>query len=82
LPGLDGPHTLLAIQKVCPAVRCCFMTGDPTPYTPEGLLRMGAARIFDKPFALTDVVDTLNQLAGPSPRRRQDRWIEPRWKGV
>jgi len=76
MPGMDGPHTLGALQKLCPAVRCCFMTGNPAPYTEEGLLQMGAVRVFQKPFAFPEVLDTLNRLAGRSPRRRQDRWIE------
>jgi CheY-like chemotaxis protein len=38
LPGMDGPHTLTALQKLGPTVRCCFMTGNPTPYTEEALL--------------------------------------------
>jgi DNA-binding response OmpR family regulator len=82
MPGLDGPHTLAALQKLCPTVRCCFMTGSPTPYTEEGLLELGAVRVFRKPFAFTEVLDTLNELAGRPPRRRQDRWIETPWKGV
>jgi anti-sigma B factor antagonist len=76
LPGMDGPRTLTALQQLCPGVRCCFMTGSPTPYTPEGLLRMGAARVLRKPVAFTEVIETVNQLAGRSPGRRQDRWIE------
>jgi anti-anti-sigma factor len=75
MPGLDGPHTLTALQKLCPTVRCCFMTGNLTPYTEEALLRMGAVRVFRKPFAFTEAIDTLHQLACRSPRRRQDRWI-------
>jgi anti-anti-sigma factor len=82
MPGMDGPHTLAALQKLCPDVCCCFMTGNPTPYTEEGLLRKGAVRVFRKPFAFTEVIDTLNQLASWSPRRRQERWIETSWKGV
>jgi anti-anti-sigma factor len=75
MPGMDGPRTLLALQQLCPAVRCCFMTGDPRPYTEEALLQMGAFRMLRKPFALTEVVDALSQLARGSSRRRQDRWI-------
>ena len=75
MPGMDGPHTLTALQKLCPTVRCCFMTGNLTPYTEEALLRMGAVRVFRKPFAFTEAIDTLHQLACRSPRRRQDRWI-------
>jgi anti-anti-sigma factor len=82
LPGMDGPHTLTALQKLCPTVRCCFMTRNPTPYSEEGLLQMGAVRVFRKPFAFTEVIDTLNQMTGRSPLRRQDRWIETLWKGV
>ena len=82
MPGMDGPRTLTALQELCPAVRCCFVTGDPTPYTEEALLQMGAVRVFRKPFAYTAVLDTLNQLAGRSPRRRQDRWIDTPWNGV
>ena len=26
MPGLDGPNTLVALQKLCPTVSCCFMT--------------------------------------------------------
>jgi DNA-binding NtrC family response regulator len=82
MPGMDGPHTLTALQKLCPTVRCCFMTGNPTPYTEEALLQMGAMRVFRKPFAFIEVIDMLIQLASQSPRRRQDRWIETPWKGV
>jgi anti-sigma B factor antagonist len=82
LPGLDGPHTLAALQQLCPSVRCCFMSGGQTPYPEESLLRLGAVRVFRKPFAFTEVLDTLDQLPGRSPRRRQDRWIETPWKGA
>jgi anti-sigma B factor antagonist len=82
MPRMDGPRTLTALQELCPTVRCCFMTGSPTPYPEEALLRMGAARVFRKPFAFTEAIDALNQLAGRSPRRRQDRWIDTPWKGV
>ena len=82
LPGMDGPHTLTALQQLGPTVRCCFMTGSPTPYTEEALLQMGAMRVFRKPFAFTEVLDVLNQVVRRSPRRRQDRWIDTPWKGV
>jgi anti-anti-sigma factor len=75
MPGLDGPLTLACLQELRPTVRCCFMTGDPGPYTEEGLLAMGAVRVFQKPFAFTELIDTLNELTGGLPRRRQDRWL-------
>jgi CheY-like chemotaxis protein len=76
MPGLDGPHTLRALQHLCPTVRCCFMTGNPRPYTVEGLLQMGAVRVFEKPFVVTEVIDTLTRLVGSSPCPRQERRIE------
>jgi len=82
MPGLDGPQTLAALQQLCPAVRCCFMTADPEPYTEEDLRRLGAVRVFRKPFAFPEMIDTLRQLVNRSPRRRQDRWIEIPGKGA
>jgi anti-anti-sigma factor len=83
MPGMDGPHTLIALQKICPAVRCCFMTGNPNGYTEECLWLLGAVRVFRKPFAFPEVLDVLKQLASRSPQRRQDRWIEiPRQRSV
>jgi anti-anti-sigma factor len=76
MPGMDGPHTLSALQQICPTVRCCFMTGNPAPYTTDTLMQTGAVRVFQKPFAFTEIIDTLNELACRSSRRRQDRWIE------
>jgi anti-anti-sigma factor len=75
MPGMDGPQTLSALRKICPAVRCCFMTGNPAPYTGESLLRMGAIQVFCKPFAFAEVLGTLDRLASQSPRR-QDHWLE------
>jgi two-component system OmpR family response regulator len=82
MPGMDGPQTLTALKKLCPTVQCCFMTGNPMPYTEESLLEMGAVRVFRKPFAFIEVLTTLNQLALRSPWRRLDRWIEVPRKGV
>lgn len=28
MPGMDGPQTLAELQKINPAVVCCFMTGS------------------------------------------------------
>jgi anti-anti-sigma factor len=76
MPGIDGPHTLMALRKLSPSVQCCFMTGDPGLYGEQSLLELGAARIFRKPFAFTEVIDALNQLGCCASPRRQDRWIE------
>lgn len=65
--GMDGPETLAALRAVAPAVPCCFMTGNPGRYTADGLLALGAARVFAKPLdvALLDVV--LRRLAAGRP---------------
>jgi DNA-binding NtrC family response regulator len=59
MPNLDGPQTLAALQRINPAVACCFMTGHPGEYTPEGLLSLGAIRLFDKPFRVDEMAQTL-----------------------
>jgi anti-anti-sigma factor len=75
MPGLDGPQTLRGLQNVCPTVRCCFMTANPHPYTEESLLQMGAVRVFQKPFAFAEVMETLAQLAGRNPPSVKERWL-------
>ena len=82
MPGMDGPRTWAALQQVCPTVRCCFMTGNPLPYTEEELLQRGAVRVFRKPFAFTEVMATLHQLANRSPWRSMEparKECEPCW---
>jgi CheY-like chemotaxis protein len=64
MPGLDGPQTLAELRRILPHVPCCFMTGYSEPYGPEDLLALGAARVFDKPFRLDEVLRTLGELCG------------------
>jgi CheY-like chemotaxis protein len=67
LPGLDGPEALAALREIAPAVRCCFMSGDPGKYRVEQLLAAGAVGFLDKPFALADLETVLRRLAIRSP---------------
>jgi anti-anti-sigma factor len=76
MPGTDGPQTLRALQVIDPGIRCCFMTGNLWYYTEEELLRLGAVHVFQKPFALPEVVESLGRLARPPCSRRQERWID------
>jgi CheY-like chemotaxis protein len=68
MPGLDGPQTLAALQRLNPDVGCCFMTGDSGPYTEEELLARGAVAVLHKPFHLTEVAQLLRQLVTPEAR--------------
>jgi anti-anti-sigma factor len=81
MPDMDGPRTLCALKQLSPGVRCCFMTGNPAPYTPELLMEMGALRVFQKPLVLSEVVEVVSQAVGRSARRIHDRWIEIPCKG-
>src|SRR5207245_10560710 len=66
MPVLDGPQTVAALRELAPGLRFCFMSGNSGDYTAEQLLRLGAARIFEKPFPLTHVLETIEQLTeGP-----------------
>jgi DNA-binding response OmpR family regulator len=64
MPGLDGPGALAQIRQIAPQVRCCFMTGHAAHYGADNLLALGAARVFDKPFRLEEVLETLGELCG------------------
>jgi CheY-like chemotaxis protein len=66
MPGLDGPHTLAALQRLNSALCCCFMTGGSGEYTSEDLFAQGAVRVFWKPFPLTAVAQLLRQLVDAS----------------
>jgi anti-anti-sigma factor len=76
LPGMDGPHTLTALQRLCPVVCCCFMRENPACYTEDALKALGAVRVFQKPFPFSEVNGMLHQLASRPPLRRQHWWIE------
>ena len=69
MPGMDGPQTLAALQRLNPAVACCFMTGHAAGHTPESLLALGAVRLFEKPFRLDDMAQALRQTAQLAGRR-------------
>ena len=62
MPGLDGPGVLAQIRQIAPQVRCCFMTGHAAHYGVDNLLALGATRVFDKPFDLDDLIETLGEL--------------------
>jgi anti-anti-sigma factor len=74
--GMDGPDTLAVLHKISPGIRCCFIAGDVDSRTETYLLRLGAVRVFRKPFALAEVLKTLDQLACRSSRCGGVRWIE------
>jgi len=64
MPGMDGPATLAALQKIDPEVKCCFMSGDLGRYPPEELLGLGAAHLFHKPFTDWGFLEqTLSEMA-------------------
>ncbi len=67
MPDGDGPQTLDLLRRLDPDVRCCLMTGDPGSYTPDELLRRGAARVLAKPLALAELADVLKQVLKEPP---------------
>jgi two-component system, OmpR family, response regulator len=66
MPGLDGPRTLAALQKLSPHIRCCFMTGYLGTHTEQALRGLGADAVFMKPFLLSDVAQVLRTVAHPA----------------
>jgi CheY-like chemotaxis protein len=80
MSGLDGPQTLAALSAIRSDLRCCFMTGGGGKYTEAELLRMGAVRVFLKPFSPGDLVHFLKQLAGAGELRTSLRHGEKQFK--
>ncbi len=62
MPGLDGPWTLVELQKVNPQVRAVFISGNSGEYNAELLLALGAAAVLQKPFNLAELDRTVDQL--------------------
>jgi CheY-like chemotaxis protein len=62
MPGLDGPQTLAALQKINGYLRCCFMSGDLGHYTEWKLCNLGAAAVIRKPFRPAEVAEMLGEL--------------------
>lgn len=62
MPHLDGPGTLFALQELNPTILCCFMSANPTPYTEDDLLQLGALTFIKKPFRLEQVAQLLQAL--------------------
>lgn len=61
MPGLDGVQTATALRAIDPAARCYFMTGNPGRYSAADLAAAGGVRVFAKPLAVAEVVETLRQ---------------------
>ena len=66
MPGMSGPETLADLRILSPQVRCCFMSGYATHYTPEQLHEMGVSSFVRKPFRLATVAQMLLELAAKS----------------
>jgi DNA-binding NarL/FixJ family response regulator len=88
MPGTDGPATLRALRAIDPALTCCFMTGDSGRYTPQYLLGLDAAAVFDKPFDMGKLPQAVRQLVfgppavPPAPAAGAERRRFPRWRGT
>jgi len=63
MPGMDGPHTLEALEQFDPSVCCLFMSGNLGAYTEPELLRRGARGLVSKPFVLEALAERLRGLA-------------------
>jgi CheY-like chemotaxis protein len=63
MPGLDGPRTLEALQRINPDIVACFMAGNANIYTEEDLLDRGATWVFGKPSNPAEIADLLQRVA-------------------
>jgi two-component system, cell cycle sensor histidine kinase and response regulator CckA len=70
MSGLDGPHTLEALQRLNPDVVACFMSESEDIYTQQELMDRGAAWIFSKPIHPAGVAEVLQQVVTAPDRAR------------
>ncbi len=64
MPVMDGTKALEALRKINPSLRFCFMTGDTRTNKRANLLRLGAMRVFEKPFpSIAELAQDLWDLA-------------------
>jgi CheY-like chemotaxis protein len=52
LRGMSGLETVAALRRINPSMRCCLMTGE---YVNARSLPAGVARIFSKPFGMSEL---------------------------
>jgi two-component system, NtrC family, response regulator HydG len=67
LPGINGVETFLELKKIRPAARVMMMTGFSLEQLIAQALENGALGVLYKPFAATDLLETLGQV---TPRGR------------
>lgn len=67
MPDLDGPATLQLLREQDPNVLACFMSSNTGVYTPEDLIRCGAAHVIAKPFRLDEMVHILRAMVSGVP---------------
>jgi CheY-like chemotaxis protein len=63
MPILDGPQTVAVLRQWEPALTFCFMSGQSGDYSPQQLLALGAACVFEKPFRIAEVQEIVEQLS-------------------
>lgn len=62
MPGLDGPQTLSALERIDPDVLACFMTENCGTYAEEDLIARGAVCVFKKPFHVAELAQVVQDL--------------------
>jgi DNA-binding NtrC family response regulator len=60
LPDANGLGVLARLRSLSPDSRIVLMTAHGTPETARGALRMGAARIVDKPIEMQDLAGVVS----------------------
>jgi DNA-binding NtrC family response regulator len=63
LPEVEGPQIYQELRRYNPEMRACFMSGFLTEQQHDSLVRLGALRIFEKPFSLPGLLDELWSLS-------------------
>jgi two-component system cell cycle sensor histidine kinase/response regulator CckA len=65
MPEKDGPHTLVELRRVNPALPCVFVTGYSPEYSHEELVERGAV-VLPKPVVASELARALRAASRPA----------------
>jgi CheY-like chemotaxis protein len=69
LPGLQGARMLAELDRLNPALACCAMSADVTPYTARAFRRISDTPLFAKPLDVSALALALHEMVTAAVRR-------------
>jgi two-component system, NtrC family, C4-dicarboxylate transport response regulator DctD len=71
LPDSDGLGLLMRLRRLMPDTRIILMTAHGSPELAQSALDLGAYRVLDKPFGMSEIADIVDQASHEYPTERR-----------